>query len=431
MGAKGGTSIWRREFTLAVLLFTYMLSFVDRQILSLMVDSIGQDLKIDDVQIGLLQGAAFALLYSIFGVPCGAFADRYSRKFLIIGGIVFWSIATSLCGLATGFWMLFLSRMAVGLGEAVLAPAAHSLLAASYPPHRLGRAMGIYSLGISCGAGVALLAGSSILTLVSSLPQHRLPFLENLAPWRITFMLLLIPGFIAAMLMLLVREPKREPAPHGAGSGLAALFDHLARHKWVFVPLYLSPALLGIMAYSMMAWFPTFLHRTHGLSMAIVGRDLGWIYLFAGGFGSIAGGWAADRLAIAGVDKPHLRVIFVIALLAVPFAATAPVVSSLPVCLVLFAGFCALANAYFGCAAAAIQLASPVELRAKNAALFLLVNGLIAMTVGGAAVPLLQRVIVAGMHFDLGASLALVGASVSGGAAVMAATGLIPDRKIR
>ena len=150
--ARGALTLRQANFALAVFLAAYILSFVDRQILGLMVDPIRRDLGLSDLQIGLLQGVAFALLYATLGVPFGMSVDRWSRRNLIIGGVITWSIATALCGLAGSFATLFAARVLVGVGEATLSPAVHSYLSDAYPPHRLARAMAVLGKHLTLSA---------------------------------------------------------------------------------------------------------------------------------------------------------------------------------------------------------------------------------------------------------------------------------------
>ncbi|MGY6201934.1 MFS transporter [Paraburkholderia strydomiana] len=147
--------------TLAVLIVAYIISLVDRQVMSLMVAPIKQTLHINDVEIGLLQGFSFALFYCILGLPLGRIADRSSRRILIAAGMAFWSAATIACAFAHSFTELFVARMCVGIGEAALAPAAYSLLADLFPPKRLIRANALFSMGAMLGGGLALVVGGT------------------------------------------------------------------------------------------------------------------------------------------------------------------------------------------------------------------------------------------------------------------------------
>ncbi|MDE2619083.1 MAG: MFS transporter [Sphingomonadales bacterium] len=193
-GVPGSLTLRQANLALAVFLAAYVLSFVDRQILGLMVDPIRRDLGLSDLQIGLLQGAAFALLYATLGVPFGMSVDRWSRRNLIVGGIITWSVATALCGLAGSFAALFAARVLVGVGEATLSPAVHSYLSDAYPRHRLARAMAIYNLGITLGSGMALIIGGWVVALIARSGMAEIPGLGALQPWQAAFLAVAAPG---------------------------------------------------------------------------------------------------------------------------------------------------------------------------------------------------------------------------------------------
>ena len=419
----------RANYALAVFLFAYVLSFVDRQILSLMVDPIRRDLHISDLQMGLLQGMAFALLYAMLGVPVGLMADRLPRKWIITAGVAFWSAATAFCGVASNYPMLFAARMAVGMGEATLSPSAHSYLSDAYPPHKLARAMAIYALGITIGGGLALMIGGTVIDLVGTSQTVNLGFLGSMRSWQASFLIVASPGIVVTLLVAMVREPSRGVrlpstllTPGDADIGLRAMATYLARNPKAFASIYLSSCLLGIMGYGMTAWYPTLLIRNFGLSPGEAGRYLGLIFLILGSAGSIAGGLLSERLALRGRRDANLRVVAIAAAgTAIP-ATLAPLMPGHWTMLLLFAPACFCFNSYFGCSIAALQLATPPRLRATNSALFLLANALIGLATGSAIIPLLDKWLFSGGG-NIGASLALVAAIAGAAAAAIASAG--------
>ena len=190
-------------------MFAYMVAFIDRQILSLLIQPIKEDLGITDTQIGLLAGLAFAIFYSFIGIPIAKLADKQNRVTIISLGVALWTFMTALCGLTKTYFYLFLARIGVGVGEAALSPAAYSMIADYFPKEKLGRAIGIYVIGLYLGAGIAMLVGSAVISLVSSLPPIDLPYYGNIKPWQLTFLLVSIPGILVLLLMLTVNEPQR------------------------------------------------------------------------------------------------------------------------------------------------------------------------------------------------------------------------------
>src|SRR4030095_7549014 len=162
-------------YVAVVLMLCNTLSFIDRQILGLLVTPIKLDLGISDTRIGLLQGLAFGIFYTLLGLPMGRIVDHGKRRNLVAAGIFCWSLMTALCAVARGFWTLFAARMGVGVGEATLTPSAFSLLSDYFPKERLGTALSVFSMGIFFGSGLALIVGGLIIGAVGS--------------WRSTFVI--------------------------------------------------------------------------------------------------------------------------------------------------------------------------------------------------------------------------------------------------
>ena len=159
-------------------MFAYMVAFIDRQILSLLIQPIKEDLGVTDTQIGLLAGLAFAIFYSFIGIPIAKLADTKNRVSIISVGVALWTLMTAICGLTKTYFYLFLARIGVGVGEAALSPAAYSMIADYFPKEKLGRAIGIYVIGLYLGAGIAMLVGSAVISLVSSLLASYIPILR-------------------------------------------------------------------------------------------------------------------------------------------------------------------------------------------------------------------------------------------------------------
>ncbi len=189
---------------LAILIATAILSYTDRQVLSLLVDPIPSDLGIGDQQIGYLLGTAFAVVYGVAGIPLGYLADRTSRRNLILAGVLVWSCGTLACGLSHTFGELFAARILVGLGEAVLSPAAISLISDYFPPSRRGTAVGFFLSGIAMGVGVAILIGGGVLHLVQMGAFAGTPLAAQPA-WRLVLILIGAAGMLWALLILLIR----------------------------------------------------------------------------------------------------------------------------------------------------------------------------------------------------------------------------------
>ena len=296
----------------AILVATAILSYTDRQVLSLVVDPIRDDLGIDDTKVSLLLGTSFAVIYGIAGIPLGWLADRVSRRNLIMAGLVVWSLATFACGFARGFGELFAARIFVGLGEAVLSPAAISLISDYFPPSRRGGAVGLFLTGIAMGIGGAILIGGAMLHLIES---GLLSF--GIAPWRTLLIMIGAPGLVWSLAILSIREPVRR------GQAEAALQGEVTAETrpvaWLrAAPIFLAIALGSLVDNAVGAWAPTLLIREFGIDPARVGILLGLLLMAGFGGGVLLGGILADRAGSAGGLAGKLRLCLAVALTIVP-----------------------------------------------------------------------------------------------------------------
>ena len=284
----------------AILFATAILSYTDRQVLTLLVDPIRSDLGISDTQMSLLLGTAFAVIYGIAGVPLGFLADRASRRNLIFAGVIVWSTGTLACAFSHSFGELFSARIVVGLGEAVLSPAAISLISDYFPSSRRGTAVGLFLCGIAMGIGTSLLIGGGVLHAVQLGVFSGTP-LAALAPWRLVLLVIGAPGFVWALAILLIREPARQLA-----EGSAKVTEETGRRAWRstawsrVVPIYLVVAMASLVDNAVGAWAPTLLIREFSRNPAQVGVQLGLLLAAGFGGGVLIGGWLADRVGAHG-----------------------------------------------------------------------------------------------------------------------------------
>lgn len=295
-GYPGRPYAW---LVVAILIGTAILSYTDRQVLSLLVDPIRHDLGLSDFQISLLLGTAFALIYGVAGVPFGWLADRTSRRNLIFAGVVFWSIGTVGCAYSHSFAELFAARVIVGLGESVLSPSAISLISDYFPPSRRGLAVGSFLSGIAIGSGAAILIGGGALHLVQAGALVGTPF-AALTPWRLVLLVLGAPGFAWSLVILLVREPLRRAAvvrDSSSGAERAALRRQALR---TVAPIYVVVAMASFVDNAVGAWAPTELIRSFHRDAADVGVELGVLITIGFGGGVLLGGWLADTVGGGG-----------------------------------------------------------------------------------------------------------------------------------
>jgi MFS family permease len=300
-------------YVVLILMICYTLSFVDRQILSLLVGPIEKDLGISDSEMGLLQGLAFAVFYTLLGLPMGRLADRSSRRNLIGIGAFFWSLMTALCSVAGSFWSLFLTRVGVGVGEATLGPSAFSLISDYFPRERLGRALSVYSAGIFIGAGMALIVGGAVTQAVSTLPPVTLPVLGTIASWRLTFLIVGVPGILIGLLVYTIREPQRRSllrSSDGTASKLTIreVAGHLALRWRSVVGVSTGLSAQALCNYALQLWLPVFCTRVFEWSRIRTGLVLGLMILITGCIGMYVGGTLCDRWQRKGECEAPLRV---------------------------------------------------------------------------------------------------------------------------
>jgi MFS family permease len=281
------TSETYRRYVLGLLLIVYIFNFIDRQILSILLEPIKQEIELSDTQLGFLGGIAFALFYTFAGIPIAHWADRGSRRTIIALGLFAWSVMTALTGRAHAFSTLILARIGVGIGEAAGSPPSHSLISDYFPPSRRGTALSIYALGIPIGAAIGNLGGG---------------WLHEFVGWRAAFMVVGLPGIALA---LVVRLTLREP-PRGYSEGLQAQTETESMRNVIlfmlrlpaFRHMSLGCALHSFVGYGAGLFLPAFFIRSHGFGVGEIGSWLALLGLTGGVLGTYGGGWLADRLGI-------------------------------------------------------------------------------------------------------------------------------------
>ena len=350
---------------LALLLLAYIFNFLDRQILGILAPAIKADLNLSDTQFGAIGGLAFALLYSVLGVPLAYLADKTSRTGVIAGALALWSGFTALCGTASGFAQLFLYRLGVGIGEAGGVAPSYALIADYYPPERRARALAIFSLGIPIGLAAGTLVGAYIAHAIN---------------WRAAFLVMGIAGIILApALRLAVRDiPRATPA--ASQVPLGSVFPMLAR-KPAFWLLAFGASASSLCGYGLALWTPSILIRSFGLTLVPTANFLASLVLIGGCAGVFAGGWLADRLG--RMDRGWYAKLPAIAwLITAPTFVAGFFAPNLWLAWVLLLIPNALNILWLGPVTTAIQHLVPQPMRATASAAFLLINNLIGLGVG-------------------------------------------------
>lgn len=374
-------------YALVALLLAYILSFIDRNVMAVLIGPIREDFAISDFQYSLLHGFAFSMFYIFLGLPIARLADRGSRKWVITAGIFCWSLMTCVCGLTRSFTALFFARVGVGVGEAALSPPAYSLLSDYFSEENLPRAMAVYTLGITVGGGLAYIIGGAVYEYFSNTGALVLPLFGELRPWQTTFVIVGLPGFLLVALLAFMAEPPRKgQAAEIEEHSLGEIGEHLRAHWQAYGSLILGVSLLAILGYGTMAWYPEYLVRSHGMSRGEAGSMFGMIFLTAGSVGTLLGGFSAKPLLARGYIDASLRLIIGIALLWLIPAALGPQAGSGEMALLAAVPIVFFLNSYFALSIAALQRITPNRMRAQISALLLFMTNFFGLALGPTAV---------------------------------------------
>lgn len=296
----------RGWLTVVIFFVTAILSYTDRLIFSLLVDPVRNSLGISDFQVGLAQGTSFAIIYALAGLPAGRLADIANRRNLLLIGIIIWSTGTVICGLATGMASLIAARVFVAAGEAILAPAAISMISDLFPQERRGRPMAVFLSGMNVGSGLAIVIGGGVLTLAQSGAFNSLGG-GHVTPWRTTLVLIGLLGFPVLALLLLIREPQRRASQSQWKRPFRVVLNEMWGRWRRLLPIFVALAALAAVDFALISWTPTLLLRDFSASAWEVSNGFGLVVLICGFLGTVVGGFAADRLFIRGGNPLRLR----------------------------------------------------------------------------------------------------------------------------
>lgn len=370
----------RRGMTLALLTLTYFFSYMDRQILAILLEPIRTELDLNDTQLGLLTGLAFALFYATLGIPVARLADRGNRRNIVAVSLSVWSLFTALCGLALNFWQLLAARIGVGVGEAGAGPPSHSMIADLYPPAERAGAMAIYSSGVVLGGGFGTMIGG---------------FLAKEYGWRVAIMAVGLPGLLLAVIVwAFVIEPRRglsEPARVMATDqpplldGFKSMWaDPAARH------LVMAVTITSLIGYALTSFGPSFYIRSYGVDVKTVGLVLGPVVAIVGTISGVVGGIIADRWAKKRGIHVQSWLVAILKTIALPFLIALYLAPNFWWAVGLYAVAVLFQSSYLGPSFALIQGLAPMRLRAMWAAITLLVINLIGLGLGPTAIGFLS-----------------------------------------
>ena len=360
----------------AVLVFASIVSYIDRQVVAIVVGPMKAYLHVSDSQIGWLYGI-FAIFYAVAGIPIAWLADRSSRTTLIGVGILLWSVVTTLCGVARTFGHFALARIGVGVGEAVLTPTVSSLIGDLLPRNQVPLGVSIYQAGAVAGSAIAFIVGGTILSLVQNAGTLTLPVLGAVEPWQQLFLYCGCLGLVAGPLFLFLREPARRGA--GTARQTATLADILAFYRSNSRTLIFHHAgflLLSLMGFGFAFWSVSYFTRVHGLPAATAAQSFGWIYLICGSCASVWPPLLAARLARAGHRDANIKAAMIGGGLAIPFIVISQQMPTPFWAFVAYVPAMLCVPSPFGLAYGSLPVIAPAAMRAVVTSVFMFVVNL-------------------------------------------------------
>lgn len=370
-----------RQVTLFLLTATYFFSYMDRQILAILLEDIKADLLLTDTQLGLLSGFAFAIFYATLGIPVAALADRMNRVNIISIALALWSAMTAACGLANNFIQLLAARIGVGIGEAGSSPPSHSIIADLYPAEKRALALSIYSLGVTLGAAAGQIFGGNLTYFFD---------------WRTAFVAIGLPGVALAIIVkVFATEPMRRAEPGAVESdetpsvweGFRTIFANRAA-----VWLVAGVTLTSMIGYALTGWTPAYLIRSFGLNTLQVGNIVAPLLAIAGVASGLGSGWLANRLSERYGMQAQPLMVAALKTIALPFLILFYVVESAWLAVGIYFIAVLFQSCYLGPTFAMIQTLAPLKMRAVWAAVTLLIINLIGLGIGPTMVGVLSDI---------------------------------------
>ncbi len=372
-------------YALGVICFGYVFAFIDRSILGLLAPDIQKDFSLNDTQMGLLQGMAFAIFYTIFGIPLGWFADRFNRKWLLTGGMAVWSIMTAACGFATGFMPLFVMRMGVGVGESTLNPCSSSLISDYFPPAKRPRAFSFYVMSTAFAGVVSYIMGGTIIAALRGYDYISIPLLGDFKPWQVTMLVVGLLGLLPAiMLATTVREPPR--------LGLAA--QQKGHATWAETRLFLlsnrkslglfliAAALVILEIYGGAYWHPSLFIRVYGWTATETAFYLLTTQSVIGIFSAYTSGTVTNYFKKRGMGEGVWMTAIIGCVGCTIFGGLGPLMPTAQLALPLLLLKSLFINYPSAAAMTAINEITPNEHRGITTALYVILTGLVAQGLG-------------------------------------------------
>ncbi|MBT5542382.1 MAG: MFS transporter [Gammaproteobacteria bacterium] len=384
-------------YGVVILTLAYILSFLDRQLLSLVVTDVKSDLNLTDSQMSLILGFAFALFYTTMGIPIGRLADKKSRRTIIGIGITFWCFMTAATGIVKTYIQLFIARVGVGVGEATLSPSALSMISDYFPKEKRGTAMGFFNMGVSVGSGIALILGGQIVAYFADFPPIILPIVGQIYEWQALFIFIGIPGLFVALLMASIKEPSRKgimTVVNKSGDSseeisIKETIRFIYQRKEAYGWLFLSMACSVLIGYAFLSWLPTMYIRAYSASIPTITLWLGFAFLIGGPFGATMSGWLGDKLYKKYNNSSHVM-LFAYSMIILTIAAVlVPLMPNYQTATLMFIPQIVMAAGQTALAPVAMINITPNQIRGQVTAVYFFVISMTGYTLGPTSVALI------------------------------------------
>jgi MFS family permease len=384
-GTNAQPSLKYAWYVVGLLTLANISSFLDRQILALLVAPIKRDMHLSDTKVSLLMGLSFAMFYTIFGILIGRFADRTNRRNIIITGITLWSLLTSLCAGVKNYTQFFLARMGVGVGEATLSPSAYSIITDYFPKRKLGIALSVFTMGIFLGSGLALAIGAGLVSKLPTEGMLQVPLLGSIYHWQKLFLIIGLPGLFISILMFTVKEPARKDLLQNEGAvtklSMIESLKIVFKYPKTYLSICLGTSFTAFVSYGCTAWVPTYFNRTFGWPVPKAGLYFGLVLLAASISGVLWGGWYADKLKSKNILNGRVRV-GLIATIVILLSCFIPLINNPAIVMALFFIPLFFVSSPMGASTTAIQELMPNQVRALSSSIFLFVLNMIGLGLG-------------------------------------------------
>ena len=381
-------------YSVGVLFLVSIFAYMDRLLLGFLIEPIKLELMLNDTQMGLISGLAFATTYVVMGVPLGRLVDRANRSYVLAVCVALWSITTCMCGFTAGFVSLFLMRVGVGIGEAGLHPAAVSIIGDMFPENKVAAPMSVFIMGGSIGGGLAIIGGAALIALFSSMGSISWAGFTDVSAWRLVFITVGLPGLIvAAVVWLTVRDPGRRENPRldtGNNTTLKDVLSYFRAHSALFLFTLGGFIVHAFYSYGWHTWIPAMLSRSYGATPSDIGLYYGVGYLVCAVLGALSVGPLMRLFEQKGyVDAPVRVPLFLLAIMIIP-AVFGPIMPSFFLCILSLCIMIYCYAAIVSISLVAIVRITPSNMRGLTSGIFIGVMNITGGAFGAVVIGILS-----------------------------------------